>query len=161
MGVHQTPQRSRVNSSVLTSTKPTEKLPGSKGISQIENITPKKKSVSNEPVSQSRAKEQTKNTEKAAIVSVGKDNHQSVRARQESVSSNQRGREKSISVSRKEADDGKSRSKPRANAALASALFNVNMGPSWDPKAKVPKMEGIDTVVIEGKDGKGRVVKKK
>ncbi|XP_012937570.1 zinc finger CCCH domain-containing protein 13 [Aplysia californica] len=51
--------------------------------------------------------------------------------------------------------------KPHGNAALASALFDVKTGPSWDPKSKIPKMEGIDTVVIQGKDGKGRVVKRK
>jgi hypothetical protein len=33
-------------------------------------------------------------------------------------------------------------------------LFNTYVGPAWDPHAKMPKMEGIDTVVLD--EGKGR-----
>jgi hypothetical protein len=33
-------------------------------------------------------------------------------------------------------------------------LFNTHVGPAWDPHAKTPKMEGIDTVVLD--EGKGR-----
>ncbi|GFS07495.1 hypothetical protein ElyMa_004732900 [Elysia marginata] len=43
----------------------------------------------------------------------------------------------------------------QGNAALTNMMFDVNMGPSWDPHQKVPKMEGIDTVVVETKDRKG------
>ncbi|GFO25862.1 hypothetical protein PoB_005236700 [Plakobranchus ocellatus] len=53
------------------------------------------------------------------------------------------------------------RKKLQGPKALASLMFDVNMGPSWDPHQKVPKMEGIDTVVIKTKDGKGQVVKQR
>ena len=45
--------------------------------------------------------------------------------------------------------------KGQTGAALAHLMFDVNRGPAWDPHQKVPKMEGIDTVVIKTKDGKG------
>ena len=45
--------------------------------------------------------------------------------------------------------------KPQGKSTLAHLMFDVNRGPSWDPHQKIPKMEGIDTVVIETKDGKG------
>ncbi|KAL8566039.1 hypothetical protein ACOMHN_062768 [Nucella lapillus] len=40
-------------------------------------------------------------------------------------------------------------------------MFDVNAGPSWNPGAKPPKMEGIDTVVVKVTDEKGRTRLKK
>ncbi|XP_046380278.2 DNA ligase 1-like isoform X2 [Haliotis rufescens] len=35
-------------------------------------------------------------------------------------------------------------------------MFDISVGPSWDPRATTPKMEGVDIVAVEvkGKDGK-------
>ncbi|XP_076463957.1 uncharacterized protein LOC143296081 [Babylonia areolata] len=40
-------------------------------------------------------------------------------------------------------------------------MFEVNTGPSWNPRANTPKMEGIDTVMVRVTDEKGRTRLKK
>ncbi|RUS85839.1 hypothetical protein EGW08_006391 [Elysia chlorotica] len=71
------------------------------------------------------------------------------------------GRRATTSSGRSTAAAAGAKKKPRGNSGLAHQMFDVNRGPTWNPHQKMPKMEGIDTVVIETKDGKGNVVKQK
>lgn len=50
------------------------------------------------------------------------------------------------------------RKKFEVNKKKYKKLFQVNRGPSWDPRCKTPKMEGIDTIVLEETDGEGNVL---
>ncbi|XP_021371898.1 uncharacterized protein LOC110462307 isoform X3 [Mizuhopecten yessoensis] len=46
----------------------------------------------------------------------------------------------------------------RTNQKRYSDMFDVNTGPNWNTNDKEPKMEGIDTVVLDVKDEEGGVL---
>lgn len=46
----------------------------------------------------------------------------------------------------------------KINKKRYSEMFDVNTGPSWSKNSKDPKMEGIDTVVLDVKDEQGDAV---
>ncbi|XP_069139858.1 micronuclear linker histone polyprotein-like isoform X5 [Argopecten irradians] len=46
----------------------------------------------------------------------------------------------------------------KINKKRYSEMFDVNTGPSWSKNSKDPKMEGIDTVVLDVKDEQGGAV---
>ncbi|XP_060063616.1 uncharacterized protein LOC132544066 [Ylistrum balloti] len=52
--------------------------------------------------------------------------------------------------------DGKQLSK--INKKRFSDMFDVNTGPQWSTNSKDPRMEGIDTVVLDVKDDEGGVI---
>lgn len=49
-------------------------------------------------------------------------------------------------------------SQRQSNLKKFGKLFDITSGPSWNPKAKTPKMEGVDVIVVPRKDGKGRLL---
>ncbi|XP_067656711.1 golgin subfamily A member 6-like protein 25 isoform X2 [Haliotis asinina] len=53
------------------------------------------------------------------------------------------------------------RKKRKAYERKYKNMFNISVGPSWDPRATTPKMEGVDIIALEVKDKDGKVKEKK